>query len=70
MARVKTRVMQHIYKYMNKLLPIIILVILTVGCSKRKSELSDFNQLLHTPEYASGFSIKGADGYESFIIYR
>ncbi|MBD5212337.1 MAG: hypothetical protein HDS74_04475 [Bacteroidales bacterium] len=55
---------------MNKLLPIIILVILTVGCSKRKSELSDFNQLLHTPEYASGFSIKGADGYESFIIYR
>ena len=53
---------------MKKLLPIIILVILTVGCSKRKSEVSDFNQLVYTPEYASGFSIKSADGYESSII--
>ena len=52
---------------MKKILPIIILVILTVGCSKRKSEVSDFNQLVYTPEYAPGFSIKSADGYESSI---
>ena len=53
---------------MKKLLQIIILGVLIVGCSTNKYDVADFNQLVYTPEYASGFSIKGADGYESSII--
>ena len=53
---------------MKKLLQIIILGVLIVGCSTTKYDVADFNQLVYTPEYASGFSIKGADGYESSII--
>ena len=53
---------------MKKLLQIIILGVLIVGCSTNKYDVADFNQLVYTPEYASGFSINGADGYESSII--
>ncbi len=53
---------------MKKLLQIIILGVLIAGCSTNKYDVADFNQLVYTPEYASGFSIKGADGYESSII--
>lgn len=53
---------------MKKLLQIIILGVLIAGCSTNKYDVADFNQLVYTPEYASGFSIKGAEGYESSII--
>ena len=53
---------------MKKLLQIIILGVLIAGCSTNKYDVADFNQLVYTPEYASGFDIKGADGYESSII--
>ncbi len=53
---------------MNKLISIIFLVLLTVGCTKHKSDITDFSNPLYTPQYASGFSIKGADGKESSII--
>ena len=58
----------YINVYMKKLLQIIILGVLIAGCSTNKYDVADFNQLVYTPEYASGFSIKGADGYESSII--
>ncbi|MBD5201695.1 MAG: hypothetical protein HDR83_05480 [Bacteroides sp.] len=45
---------------MKKLLQIIILGVLIAGCSTNKYDVADFNQLVYTPEYASGFSIKGA----------
>ena len=39
------------------------------GCSKHQSaKLEDFTSTLYTPEYASGFDIKGADGMESSVI--
>ncbi|MBD5236936.1 MAG: ABC transporter substrate-binding protein [Bacteroidales bacterium] len=53
---------------MNKLISIIFLVLLTVGCTKHKSDITDFSNPLYTPQYASGFCIKGADGNESSII--
>ncbi|MYM13459.1 ABC transporter substrate-binding protein [Muribaculum intestinale] len=46
-----------------------LLIVLLVACNgKKAASLSDFSNQLYTPEYASGFSIKGADGYESSII--
>lgn len=46
-----------------------LLIVLLAACnSKKTASLSDFSNQLYTPEYASGFSIKGADGYESSII--
>lgn len=46
-----------------------LLIVLLAACSgKKAASLSDFSNQLYTPEYASGFSIKGADGYESSII--
>ena len=53
---------------MKNLLQIIILGVLIAGCSTNKYDVADFNQLVYTPEYASGFSIKSADGYKSSII--
>lgn len=44
-------------------------IVLMAACNgKKTASLSDFSNQLYTPEYASGFSIKGADGYESSII--
>lgn len=46
-----------------------LLIVLLAACNKKQSAiLSDFSNQLYTPEYASGFDIKGADGYESTII--
>ncbi len=46
-----------------------LLIVLLAACNgKKAASLSDFSNQLYTPEYASGFSIKGADGYESSII--
>ena len=50
-------------------LSLCLLIVLLAACNgKKASSLSDFSNQLYTPEYASGFSIKGADGYESSII--
>ena len=54
---------------MKKLLQIIILGVLLAACNgKKAASISDFSNQLYTPEYASGFSIRGADGSESSII--
>lgn len=46
-----------------------LLIVLLAACNgKKTASISDFSNQLYTPEYASGFSIKGADGYESSII--
>ena len=50
-------------------LSLCLLIVLLAACNgKKTASLSDFSNQLYTPEYASGFSIKGADGYESSII--
>ncbi len=56
------------HKY-SSLLSICLLIVLMTACNGEKSAtLDDFSSQLYTPEYASGFDIKGADGYESTII--
>lgn len=50
-------------------LSLCLLIVLLTACNgKKTASISDFSNQLYTPEYASGFSIKGADGYESSII--
>ena len=50
-------------------LSLCLLIVLLAACNGKKTAyISDFSNQLYTPEYASGFSIKGADGYESSII--
>lgn len=50
-------------------LSLCLLIVLPAACNgKKTASISDFSNQLYTPEYASGFSIKGADGYESSII--
>lgn len=47
----------------------IILSCLLVSCGGYKSsKIEDFNKVVFTPQYSSGFDIKGADGKESVII--
>lgn len=38
------------------------------ACTNKKSKFEDFNKNIYTPEYASGFTIRGADDKESVII--
>ena len=47
---------------------ILLLSLAFTGCHDKSSKLDDFNQSLYTPEYASGFDIKGADGKKSVLI--
>ena len=50
-------------------LSLYLLIVLLAACNGNKTaSISDFSHQLYTPEYASGFSIKGADGFESSII--
>ena len=50
-------------------LSLCLLIVLLAACNgKKTASISDFSNQLYTPEYVSGFSIKGADGYESAII--
>ncbi len=50
-------------------LSLCLLIVLLTACNgKKTASISDFSNQLYTPEYVSGFSIKGADGYESSII--
>ncbi|WP_290199498.1 ABC transporter substrate-binding protein [Muribaculum intestinale] len=54
---------------MKSFLGLCLLIVLLAACNGKKTAyISDFSNQLYTPEYASGFSIKGADGYESSII--
>lgn len=60
--------------YMNKmntlknLILLLSLSLLFAGCHDKGSKLTDFNQSLYAPKYASGFDIKGAEGKKSVLI--
>lgn len=47
---------------------IFLLALALAACQSKLSRTEDFNKTLYTPEYASGFDIKGADGKESVVI--
>lgn len=48
---------------------VILLCCLLVSCGRNKeSKIEDFNVDVYTPQYSSGFDIKGADGKESVIV--
>ena len=52
-----------------KNLSLILLLVLTfTGCHDKSSKLADFNRTAYTPEYASGFNIKGADSRKSVLV--
>lgn len=45
------------------------ILLLSASCGNRKTaDMSHFNKTLYSPQYASGFEIRGADGYESSLI--
>lgn len=54
----------------NKIfLSVFILLFILTSCSQKKeSKLDDFNKTVFSPEYATGFEIKGAEGMESTIV--
>ncbi len=53
----------------KSLLSLCLLTALLAACNGRSTAPSgDFSKQLYPPEYASGFDIKGADGYESSVI--
>ena len=53
----------------KSLLSLCLLTALLAACNGRSTAPSgDFSKQLYTPEYASGFDIKGSDGYESTVI--
>ena len=45
-----------------------VLSLTLAACTNKKSKFEDFNKNIYTPEYASGFTIRGADDMESVII--
>jgi len=47
---------------------LVLLPLLVAACTGRNSKIEDFNKAVYTPEYASGFSIRGAEGMASVII--
>ena len=56
---------------MNTLKNLILLLSLSLlfaSCHDKGSKLTDFNQSLYAPKYASGFDIKGAEGKKSVLI--
>lgn len=55
-------------KALKNLNLILLLVLTFTGCHDKSSKLADFNRTTYTPEYASGFDIKGADGRKSVLI--
>lgn len=53
----------------GKNLSLLLLFALTLaGCNNKSSKLADFNRSVYTPEYASGFDVKGADGRQSVLL--
>ena len=55
-------------KALKNLSLILLLVLTFTGCHDKSSKLADFNRAVYTPEYASGFDIKGADGKKSVLV--
>lgn len=56
-------------KTLKSILSFSIFIFLLASCGGGKStEIKNFNISLYTPEYASGFDIKGADGRSSTLI--
>ena len=55
-------------KALKKLIPLLLLALAWTGCRDRSSRLADFNRPVYTPEYASGFDIKGADDRKSVLL--
>lgn len=47
---------------------ILLLALAFTGCRSKSSKLADFNTPLYTPEYASGFDIRSADGRQSVLV--
>ena len=55
-------------KALKNLSLILLLVLTFTGCHDKSSKLADFNRTAYTPEYASGFNIKGADSRKSVLV--
>lgn len=55
-------------KALKNLLLLLLLALAWTGCRERSSRLADFNHPVYTPEYASGFDIKSADGRKSVLL--
>lgn len=55
-------------KALKNLSLILLLVLTFTGCHDKSSKLADFNRTAYTPEYASGFDIKGADSRKSVLV--
>ena len=55
-------------KALKNLSLILLLVLTFTGCHDKSSQLADFNRAVYTPEYASGFDIKGADGKKRVLV--
>ena len=55
-------------KALKNLSLILLLVLTFTGCHDKSSKLADFNRAVYTPEYASGFDIKGADGKRAYWL--
>lgn len=55
-------------KALKKLIPLLLLALAWTGCRDRSSRLADFNHPVYTPEYASGFDIKGVDDRKSVLL--
>lgn len=47
---------------------LLLLALALAGCNNKSSKLTDFNRLVYTPEYASGFDIQGAEGRQSVLL--
>lgn len=47
---------------------VFLLSLVIASCTGNSSKIEDFNKTVYTPEYASGFDIKGAEGRKSVII--
>lgn len=47
---------------------LLLLTLVLAGCHNKSSKLTDFNQPVYTPEYASGFDIQGAEGRQSVLL--
>lgn len=60
---------QHLNMCNKIFLSVFILLFILTSCSQKKeSKLDDFNKTVFSPEYATGFEIKGAEGMESTIV--
>lgn len=52
----------------ERILIFALLALLSAACSDKTSKIEDFDKNVYSPEYASGFDIKGAEGKQSTII--